>query len=167
MVSIQSIREQIEQGADIDEIIELCNNLYDLTDFVNEDYPRHKSWFYQKQLPETLSGRGRDIIYATDENKNYMGVVFIKKDEIEKKICTLFVDEKFRRLGVGTKLIEKAMQVLGTTTPVITIADYKLPMFENLIKKYKWKQTEVVKGLYNDKHAELVYNGYLSGGKSR
>lgn len=53
------------------------------------------------------------------------------------------------------------MEVLHTTTPLITFADYKFPMFEGLIKKYNWKQTQVVKGLYNDKSAELVYNGQL------
>lgn len=53
------------------------------------------------------------------------------------------------------------MELLGTTKPIITLADYKLPMFEGLIEKYHWEQTQVVSGLYNDHSQELVYNGYL------
>lgn len=80
----------------------------------------------------------------------------------KKKICTLFVSPEARGLGIGTLLVEKSMEILGTTKPMITLADYKLPMFEGLIKKYGWEMTEEVTGLYNDKHKELVYNGSLT-----
>ena len=65
-------------------------------------------------------------------------------------------------MGVGTLLVEKSMELLQTTKPMITIADYKEPMFKGLIEKYGWVKTEEVSGLYNDKHNELVYNGSLS-----
>ena len=133
-----------------------------MTDFINSDYPKHKSWFYQKHLPETLKeNSGRDIIFAHDSEGKIYGTSFIKEDETEKKICTLFVSEESRGLGVGTALVEKSMEVLGTTKPMITLADYKLPMFEGLIEKYGWEQTQEVTGLYNDRSAELVFNGFL------
>ena len=44
---------------------------------------------------------------------------------------------------------------------MITLADYKLPMFQGLIEKYGWEQTQEVAGLYNDRSAELVFNGFL------
>ena len=155
-----TIKELMKNGVEKSVLIKICEDLYQMTSFLSEDYPQYKSWFYKKQLPETLlENSGRDIIFARDKENNIYGTAFVKKDENEKKICTLFVSEQARGLGVGTKLVEKSMEVLGTTKPMITLADYKLPMFEGIIKKYGWKQTQVVKGLYNDRSAELVYNG--------
>lgn len=165
MIYLESIQQQIKDGADKQFLLKLCDKLYDMTDFISTDYPKHKSWFYEKHLPAAFTeNSGRDIIYAFDENGKLHGTAFIKQDEDEKKICTLFVDNEARGLGIGTKLVEKSMEILHTTTPLITLADYKLPMFEGLIKKYNWKQTQVVKGLYNDKSVELVYNGQLTLG---
>ena len=162
-VEVVSIKELLELGVNSDVLLNICEELYEMTDFICEDYPKHKSWFYQKQLPETfMRGSGRDIVFAYDEDKNMYGTAFIKEDENEKKICTLFVDEKARGLGVGTKLVEKSMEILDTTKPMITIAEYKLPMFKGLIEKYGWEKTEEVSGLYNDRYKELVYNGFLT-----
>lgn len=170
MIVVKSIQELIKKGIDKESLLNICNELYEMTDFISSDYPKHKSWFYQKHLPATfIENSGRDILFAHDENSKIYGTAFIKQDETEKKICTLYVLDTARGLGVGTKLVEKSMEILKTTKPMITLADYKLPMFERLIKKYDWKQTQVVKGLYNDKSLELVYNGFLDtpelGGK--
>ncbi len=161
-INITSIKELLSQGMQREKVISICDSLYDMTDFICEDYPKHKTWFYKKHLPETLQANsGRDILYASDTDGKILGTSFIKDDEVEKKICTLFVSPDARGLGVGTALVEKSMEILDTTKPMITIADYKLPMFEKLISKYDWKQTQIVEGLYNEKSKELVYNGYL------
>ena len=55
------------------------------------------------------------------------------------------------------------MKWLGTSKPLITLADYKLEMFKPIIDKYNWELTEVVSGLYNDKYKELCFNGTLLG----
>lgn len=162
-IKIGTIKGLLDSKVSIELILELCNKLYDMTAFISTDYPKHKSWYYQKQLPETLDPEARrDILFAYDENQNIYGTAFIKSDNTEKKICTLFVSEDSRGLGIGTKLVEKSMEILGTTKPVITLADYKLPMFEGLIEKYNWEKTEEVSGLYNDRSVELVYNGKLT-----
>jgi len=162
-IKVGTVKELLKSSINEDEILKLCNMLYDMTDFISTDYPKHKSWFYQKHLPETFDyNSGRDILFAYDENHKIYGTAFIKNDILEKKICTLFVDKNTRGLGIGTKLIEKSVEILGTTKPMITIADYKLPMFEKIIEKYDWKHTQTVKGLYNDRSAELVYNGTLT-----
>lgn len=87
-----------------------------MTDFICEDYPKHKSWFYQRHLPATLiENSGRDIIFAYDDYKKLYDTSFIKQDEEEKKICTLFVSPDAHGLGVGIALVEKSMHILGTT----------------------------------------------------
>lgn len=50
------------------------------------------------------------------------------------------------------------MKWLGTTKPLITLADYKLDMFKPIISKYDWQLTEIVSGLYNNKYEELCFN---------
>jgi len=162
-LQVASVKELLAEGVSEEEVVKICDELYMMTDFICEDYPKHKSWFYQKHLPATLTpNSGRDIIFAYDKQGATYGTAFIKEDETEKKICTLFVSPEARGLGVGTLLVEKAIEILGTTKPMITLAEYKLPMFEGLIKKYGWEKTEEVSGLYNDRYKELVYNGSLS-----
>ena len=53
------------------------------------------------------------------------------------------------------------MDFLETTKPLITLADYKLPMFQPIIDKYGWELTEVVEGLYNDKLKNYVLTEHL------
>ncbi|MBS7401348.1 MAG: GNAT family N-acetyltransferase [Eubacteriales bacterium] len=161
-IKVVSIKELIEMGLERNKVLEICNRIYEMTDFVCKDYPRYKTWFYQKHLPGTLDVKiGRDIVFTYNKNKDISGTSLIKKDDTEQKICTLFVNPIFRGLGIGTALVEKSIELLGTNKPLITIADYKLLMFEGLIKKYHWEQTQVVTGLYNDRSKELIYNGYL------
>ena len=63
---------------------------------------------------------------------------------------------------LGTRMIEASMNFLETTKPLITLADYKLPMFQPIIDKYGWELTEIVEGLYNDRAKELCFNGTLT-----
>jgi len=161
-IILTTIKELLDLEKPQEDILKICNTIYDMTAFISKDYPEYKSW-YQKHLEGTLDKNSkRDIIYAHDEFGNIFGTALIKQDKKEKKICTLFVDEKARGQGIATMLIEKSMEILKTTKPLITLADYKLPMFQKLITKYGWKQTEIVKGLYNNKNFELVFNGYLT-----
>ena len=59
-------------------------------------------------------------------------------------------------------MVEASMNFLGTTKPLITLADYKLSMFQPIIEKYDWELTEVVSGLYNDRSKGLCFNGKLT-----
>lgn len=72
------------------------------------------------------------------------------------------MSDKCRGLGIGTSIIEESMKWLGTTKPLITLADYKLDMFRPIIEKYDWQLTEIVSGLYNDRSEELCFNGTLT-----
>mgnify|MGYP003375795079 FL=1 len=133
---------------------------YCLTDHICKDYPKHFEWYWTKEIPRVLNGTG-DVIICTIDN-NVAGVVFLKKDEIESKICTIFVAEGYRGKHISTILLEQAFKYLGTTKPLITIADYKISMFEHIIKKYQWELTQTMsKGYYNNTSRELVFNGKL------
>ncbi len=137
-----------------------ANAAYSVTDCICKDYPKHFEWYWAKQIPRVFNGTGEVVICTI--NNNVAGVAFLKKDATESKICTFLVVETYRGKHVATKMLEHSFEYLGTTKPLITIADYKISMFESIIQKYNWKLTQTMDvGYYNNTSRELVYNGKL------
>lgn len=130
---------------------------YMITDWIVKDYPDHCKHFYGKYVPGILSGE-REIIACYANGRN-VGIAILKKDAEERKISTLFVKTDYRGKGIAQKLLEKSFAWLGTTKPVITIADYKLEQFAKIIEQYDWKETRILSaGYYNDRSREHVFN---------
>ena len=163
MIYIESLKNYIGKIPK-DEFIKLALKIYITTDFICNDYPKYKEWYFTKQLPETINSNKRNILFVRNpENYNeIISVACLKKDENEQKICTLYVSDECRGLGIGTSIVEESMRWLGTTKPLITLTDYKLEMFKPIINKYNWKLTEIVSGLYNNKSRELCFNRSLT-----
>ncbi len=163
MINIESLKNYVGIITE-EEFMELATKIYMITNFICDDYPKHKEWFFTKQLPATINGDERNILFVRNP-KNYNEIISmscLKKDDEEQKICTLYVSNKYRGLGIGNAIFEESMRWLGTTKPFATLADYKLEMFKPIINKYDWKLTEVVSGLYNDRSQELCFNGKLT-----
>lgn len=162
MVKIESLKNYIGILNE-DEFTKISKQIYDITDFICEDYPKYKEWYFYKQIPRIFTPNGEILFARSEEDKNkIIAMACLKKDEEEQKICTLYVLEQCKGQHLGTRMVEASMEFLGTTKPLITLADYKLPMFQPIIEKYDWKLTEVVSGLYNDKAKELCFNGKLT-----
>ena len=135
-------------------------SFYSATDYICKDYPNHFQWYWTKEIPRIFDGTG-EVILCTVSGK-IAGVAFLKKDKIESKICTFLVLEDYRGMHIATRMLEHAFKFLGTTKPLISIADYKVGLFEHIIKKYEWKLTQTMsKGFYNNVSCEYVYNGIL------
>lgn len=131
---------------------------YMATDWICEDYPLHTDHFFSKYVPGIFDGK-REIITCYI-GERLAAVAILKKDDEEKKISTLYVKPDFQKRGIATELLEQCFKWLGTTKPLITIADYKLCQFEKVISKYGWEETEVLAdGYYNDHSLEHVFNG--------
>ncbi len=163
MINIESLKDYIGNVSE-DEFMKLAIKIYMVIDFICEDYPNYKEWYFNKQLPETINKDERNILFVRNsENKEeIIAMSCLKKEEDEQKICTLYVSDKNRGQGIGTAILEESMKWLGTTKPLITLADYKLEMFRSIIDKYGWELTEVISGLYNNKSQELCFNGTLT-----
>ena len=138
------------------EFKKLLKRIYKITDFIREDYPDYKDWFFKKQLDGVLNGE-RNILFVRNSLKSneIIAVASLQKSNNEKKICTLYVKDKYRKKGIGGRLIEESMEWLETNNPMITFPAYKLIMFNTLIQKYNWHLTEVKP---NNLH-ELCFNG--------
>ena len=162
MIKIESLKDYINS----EELIKLATKIYELTSFNSIDYPEYKEWYFNKQLPETINTDSRNILFIRNPN-NYdeiISMVNLKRSEEEKKICTIYVSDKYRGLKIGTYIIEESMKWLDTTKPLITFPSYKLKMFKPFINKYNWELTETISELYNQKQ-ELCFNGSLNKNK--
>ena len=50
MILIESLKDYIEVTPQ-EKFIELATKIYITTDFINNDYPDYKNWYFTKQLP--------------------------------------------------------------------------------------------------------------------
>lgn len=161
MFKVECLKDYLNRS--FEDYIDLAIRIYMITDFISEDYPEHRNWYFNKQL-RYLSSDERNVLFVRNpENpREIISMACLKKDSEEKKICTLYVSDGYRGLGIGSLIVNESLKWLGTTKPLVTLADYKLEMFRPLIEKYDWQLTEVVSGLYNDRSEELCFNGTLT-----
>ena len=137
---------------------QLLEKLYNVTKELEIDYPNHYNWFHEKFCKE-LDGKAREIIFCLNNNVP-IGVVFLKNSKEEKKICTIYVEKTYRNIGIGTQLLLKSFAFLNTTKPLITMPEYKVKEFDNIIRNYNWEKTEIIESCYSDKN-EVIFNGNL------
>ena len=94
--------------------MEIANELYELTSWLNKTYPGYKEWFYNKQIKGCLTPN-RNIIFVKNKKGKIIALSCLKKDEKERKICTLFVSDKYRKHGIGSLLLEESMRFFNRT----------------------------------------------------
>ena len=136
-----------------DELKRFIIEFYEITSFLNDSYPEYDNWFL-KHIVGCFKNQ-RTILYTKDNDK-ISGLIFLKKDLEETKICTLYVLPEYRNKDIASKLIEASFEYLGTSKPLATINSSKLNMFSKIIDKYGWEISEE-KGINKEK--ELILNG--------
>lgn len=62
MKNIESLKNYVGNVTE-EEFMILATKIYMITDFICDDYPKHKEWYFTKQLPATING---------DERNNYL-----------------------------------------------------------------------------------------------
>ena len=131
------------------------NEIYLLTDYNHEQYPEYWKWFYNKNIPRIITGTGEIIFYL--DGLTVAGLAILKKDEIEKKICTLLINEEYRKKGYGKELLESSFDYLGTDKPLITIPTKRIDEFSKIITAYNWQESTRHNNYYSE---EIIFNNY-------
>ena len=144
-----------------EEFVRITNQVYKITEYLNDTYSGYKEWYFKKQVKGCYTPN-RNIIFIRTNNNEIAGLICLKKTEEEKKICTFYVDSKYRNQGVGSLLFEESIKYLETTKPLATFSEDKLTIFEKIIEKYDWCLTEIIDSIYNKGVKELCYNGKLT-----
>lgn len=158
MINYYSLSKLVKEGIDIEPII---NEILLVTISAKTTYPEYTKWFIEKHVPGIFLGI-RDTIIAVHNNK-IVGVSNIKRDR-ENKLCTVYFDPKYRKQRLGITLVDKSIELIGDSKPLITMPSSYLPQFKNIIKRYDWQLTDCIDGCYEENTSELVFNGEISNG---
>lgn len=155
MIQVESLKDYLYK----DEFLYLAYKIYNLTSSISEYYQDYENWYWTKQIPR-INSEERNILFIRnpDNKKEIIAITCLKKDESERKICTLYVKDEYRNKGLGSLIIEESFKWLETNKPLITIPEYKLNEFIPIIEKYHWNLTEIINGLYHPNYKELFFN---------
>lgn len=132
--------------------------------FLSTDYPGFKEWYFEKVIPGLLTSEREILICIVNEEDEFKlgGIAILKNTNEEKKICTLRVTKKYEKNGVGYTLFEKAFEILKTDKPIFTVSSDRIKMFERHLKRYDFKQTELLEDYYSEGKSEFIFNGFLT-----
>ena len=159
-IEIDDIQELISKGYSPEKLQKILNDVLILSLQVKDDYPDYKNWFITKQIPGIYENT-RNIIIAHIDGR-IVGFASLKKTQEEKKICTFYVEKSFRRNKIGTILVEKAIEFLEESRPLITIPMDKLNEFIRIANKYNWEITDIKENLYRTSTPEVIVNGIIT-----
>ena len=141
-----------------DKVSGLYDKLYDITSEIEKTYPSHKNWFYANFIGNILKNNDGLIVFAKNsENDEISGVAFINKEIY--KLCTLFVNPKYRKMGIATKLLQISEKTLGKK-PIVTVAEINYPQLKKLFDKNKYILTYKVISYYQKDKVELCFNDF-------
>ena len=129
------------------------NEVYLLTDYNKKQYPNYYKWYYGKNLPRIINGTGEAIFYL--DGFEVVGLSMLKRDLAESKICTLLINEDYRKRGYSKLILEDSFDFLGTDKPLITIPSRRLDEFQKIIDAYNWTSTDITDKYYSP---EVIFN---------
>ena len=140
--------------------VSIIDDVYEFTKFANMYYPNYKNWYYDKHIEGI--GNGRTIIFVRDNvTRKIVGVCNLKNNREEKKLCSLYVDEKYRKQGIGFKLLDYAFNYLRTNKPVFSVNSKNYNDYKNIINGNDWNLKEILGNYYMYGDCEYVYNGKI------
>ena len=108
----------------------------------------------RKNFYQNLKTKNESILL---QRMKLAGCVLLKNTKEEKKICTLFVHPKYRKQGLGRKLLEQTLLELGEH-PLITVADRNIAQLMPLLKKKEFHLSAVKKSIYRPENTEYYFN---------
>ena len=159
-IEIHNLHELIQQNYPQEIVEKMIQEVLMLSMIVKNDYPDYKEWYTKVQVPGLYTNE-RNIIIA-HINEKIVGFVSLKKTPTEKKICTFYVEKSFRRNKIGTILVEKSIEFLEESRPLITIPMDKLNEFIRIANKYNWEITDIKENLYRTSTPEVIVNGIIT-----
>lgn len=133
---------------------------------LSDVYPGFESWYWTKVVPGLLEGT-RELFIEQHAGKT-IGVVIAKAAATERKLCTVWVDNRFAGCGLGGRLMRQAMEWLGTERPLISVPQERLAEFWPVFTAWRFDLVQALRSYYRPGRTEYVFNGVLpNGGASR
>ena len=137
---------------------EMINSLVSL-------YPKSRQWLFEKVIRE-VNSRKRKIIFLMDDTKTIKkGCLIIKDYQGEKKICTIWVNTKFKNEydDIVRALIDKAIAELKVDMPLVTLSSKckYFEIYDKIFKEYGFLVLDVKDDYYIKGIKEYCYNVVL------
>lgn len=128
-------------------------------------YPKSREWLFDKVIPD-VNSRKRKIIFIMDDTKTIKkGCLIIKDYQDEKKICTIWVNNKFKDEydDIIRVLINKAITELKVDMPLVTLSGKckYFEIYDKAFKDYGFLVLDVKDDYYIKGIKEYCYNGVL------
>lgn len=134
---------------------EVCARVRDLRDF----YPEFDKWLAERVVPGLKTGE-RSILMEYRQGQ-LAALAILKDADEEKKLCCLRVLPGFQDTGLGYRMFEKAFDQLETRSPLLSVAEERLPVFKRLFDHFGFELAGTHHGLYREGRMEFAFNGAL------
>lgn len=122
------------------------------------DYPLIESWYRQKVIPGLRAGTR--LLIVVERNSSIVGLGIAKREQGERKICTVRVAPLYNGRGIGLRIFDRLLHWLDTDQPYLTVNEEKFPAFERIFENYGFTRTSVKSGLYVPNKSEFIFNEY-------
>lgn len=127
--------------------------------FLRSDYPNFISWFRTRVKIGLKKGTRKIYIAVPSENPTKIAGVLILKDEsYEKKICTLCVLKEYQCHGIGSALLQQSINTLNTSKPLITVSSRYVEEFHSLFSEFKFDLFQEYPSYYLPEYIEYSFN---------
>ena len=128
-------------------------------------YPKSRKWLFDKVIPD-VNSRNRKIIFIIHDTKTIKkGCLIIKDYQDEKKICTIWVNNKFKDEydDIIRVLINKAITELKVDMHLVTLSGKckYFEIYDKAFKDYGFLVLDVKDDYYIKGIKEYCYNGVL------
>jgi len=127
---------------------------------LSSDYPGIDRWFATKVVPGLRIG-SRTLL-RIERDGNLVGLGIAKKEDDERKICTVRIAPSHVGKGIGLRIFDRLLTWLDDDKPHLTVSSEKLPIFERIFDYYGFDLTSKNHGLYLPRSVELGYNGFTT-----
>lgn len=153
---------KLEQSKSLVDFMRVSAMLENLDNY----YPDFNYWLINQCIPGVLTGQ--DILLVAKEHEQVVGVALAKKTLEETKLRCVRVLPSHENKGVGIRLIDRTLHLLGDDSPRCTVSEEMLHLYSRaFINRYNFELTEVVKGMYRPGKLEYIFNGKKNHGSHR
>ena len=128
---------------------------------LSEDYPGIETWYLTKVVPGLHAGT-RHLLRIEREGR-LVGLGIAKREEDERKICTVRVAHEYANRGLGPRIFDGLLKWLDEDQPHLTVSESKLPLFERIFDYYGFQLSSRRHGQYVPVACELGYNEAVPG----
>lgn len=138
------------QPGDIAQVIHLLKDL-------PQDYPRGDLWL-KRRLREALADHAKCEVASVAGV--VAGVVILTPKQSSMKLSTIMVAERFRGLGIGSRLMDLALEITadeGFDETFVTVAEHTFPLLRPLLKSRGFTRLALERHRYGLGRHELVF----------